>query len=111
MIENLSIAAVIPAYKVAGHIAKVIETLQEMVNRIIVVDDKCPQQSGQMDPSFIPTLAKPLVSNKADSAKGNRFSEPGLLKGMPRIILGIQFLLQAIQIDINSISKKKKEND
>ncbi len=137
MIENLSIAVVIPAYKVAGHIAKVIETLPEMVDRIIVVDDKCPQQSGkiaeemsklnskievifhdknagvggavisgylraiatncdivvkvdgdgQMDPSFIPALVKPLVSNKADYAKGNRFSEPGSLKGMPRIRL------------------------
>ncbi|PKP02374.1 MAG: glycosyl transferase family 2 [Bacteroidetes bacterium HGW-Bacteroidetes-6] len=137
MIENLTITVVIPAYKVAAHIAEVINTLPEMIDRIVVVDDKCPQQSGkiaeemstlnskidvifheknagvggavisgylhaienksdivvkvdgdgQMDPGFIPALIAPLVSNKADYTKGNRFSEPGSLKSMPRIRL------------------------
>jgi dolichol-phosphate mannosyltransferase len=40
------IAVVIPAYKVAAHIIKVVEAIGKQVSEIIVVDDKCPQNSG-----------------------------------------------------------------
>ena len=40
------VAVVIPAYKVARHIAEVIARIPEEVWRIYVVDDHCPQGSG-----------------------------------------------------------------
>jgi len=43
-----SIAVVIPSYKVAHHIASVILGIPKIVEHIIVVDDKCPQNSGKI---------------------------------------------------------------
>ncbi len=43
-----SIAVVIPSYKVAHHIASVILGIPKTVEHIIVVDDKCPQNSGKI---------------------------------------------------------------
>jgi glycosyltransferase involved in cell wall biosynthesis len=39
---------VIPSYKVSKHIIDVIKSVPECVNRIIVVDDACPQNSGKI---------------------------------------------------------------
>jgi glycosyltransferase involved in cell wall biosynthesis len=41
-------AVIIPVYKVAKHISEVIESMPEFINYIIVVDDKCPQKSGEV---------------------------------------------------------------
>jgi dolichol-phosphate mannosyltransferase len=41
-------AVVIPCYKVADHIRKVIWTLPSWLDHIIVVDDACPQNSGKI---------------------------------------------------------------
>jgi len=53
----------------------------------------------QMDPSYIPSLIKPLKEGKADFAKGNRFRDLSGLKEMPvsRRIgnLGLSFLIKA----------------
>lgn len=39
---------------------------------------------GQMDPQYLPALLSPLLLNKADYAKGNRFAQPTeLLRHMP----------------------------
>jgi len=43
----LQIAVVIPSYKVTNHIAAVIAAIPNMVWRIYVVDDACPDQSGR----------------------------------------------------------------
>jgi dolichol-phosphate mannosyltransferase len=40
------ITVVIPAYKVAAHIIEVVQAIEKQVSEIIVVDDKCPQNSG-----------------------------------------------------------------
>jgi glycosyltransferase involved in cell wall biosynthesis len=54
---------------------------------------------NQMDPSYIPALLKPLIENKADFTKGNRFRDFNALKKMPvgRRIgnLGLSFLIKA----------------
>ena len=42
------IAAVIPAYKVADHIVKVVSEIGKDVDLIFVIDDACPQKSGQL---------------------------------------------------------------
>lgn len=41
------IAVVIPAYKVTAHIADVIRAVGKEVSDIIVVDDACPESSGE----------------------------------------------------------------
>lgn len=44
----MRIAVVIPCYKVTDHILSVLELIGESVERIYVVDDSCPDQSGQL---------------------------------------------------------------
>jgi dolichol-phosphate mannosyltransferase len=41
------IAVVIPCYKVRNHISKVINKIDKRVNRIYIVDDFCPEQTGR----------------------------------------------------------------
>ncbi len=67
--NNKIISAVIPAYKVKSHIEDVVKTLPEFINHIIVIDDKCPQESGK----FIESLNIPkviLVFNKVNLGVG-----------------------------------------
>ena len=52
------IAVVIPSYRVSKHIKEVIQTLPNFIDYIIVVDDKCPQNSGE--------IAKNLNNSKVD---------------------------------------------
>ncbi|MFH2135440.1 MAG: glycosyltransferase family 2 protein [Pseudomonadota bacterium] len=42
------VAVVIPAYKCRQHIVSVIQQIPEMVWRIYVIDDSCPDKSGQI---------------------------------------------------------------
>lgn len=44
----MKIAVVIPSYKVSKHIVEVINDIPEFVSHIIVIDDKCPQDSGKI---------------------------------------------------------------
>jgi glycosyltransferase involved in cell wall biosynthesis len=44
----MNIAVVIPCYKVSDHIMKVIESIGAGVDRIYVVDDLCPEGSGDL---------------------------------------------------------------
>lgn len=54
---------------------------------------------GQMDASHIPSLIKPIIEDKADFVKGNRFRDFKALKAMPlsRRIgnLGLSFMIKA----------------
>jgi dolichol-phosphate mannosyltransferase len=53
----------------------------------------------QMDASYIPALIKPIIENKADFTKGNRFRDLNALRSMPVIRrignLGLSFLIKA----------------
>jgi glycosyltransferase involved in cell wall biosynthesis len=40
------VAVVIPAYKVKKHIAEVVGSIGTEISSIIVVDDACPEESG-----------------------------------------------------------------
>ncbi len=42
---------------------------------------------GQMDPALVPFFVDPIVRGEADYTKGNRFTRPEDLEGMPRIRL------------------------
>jgi len=44
--ENLSLAVVIPCYKVRRHIMGVIEKIPENITHIFVIDDCCPENTG-----------------------------------------------------------------
>lgn len=133
-----SICVVIPAYKVSRHIVEVVESLGSEVNKIIVVDDACPETTGnlllnesidprleviqhlvnkgvggavktgykkaleleyevivkidgdgQMDSSKLLELVDPIIRDKSDYTKGNRFFEINAVQQMPKIrILG-----------------------
>lgn len=44
----LSVAVVVPAYKVRAHLEQVIRTIPGFVSAIYVVDDACPEGSGEL---------------------------------------------------------------
>ena len=46
--DNYSVCVVIPAYKAQREILGVLEQIPELVTRIIVVDDACPNGTGQL---------------------------------------------------------------
>jgi len=47
MVSKPNIAVVIPCFKVKKHILKVIKTIDTDINKIYIIDDFCPEQSGQ----------------------------------------------------------------
>lgn len=132
IVERPAIAVVIPCYRVSAHVLGVIAGIGGEVRDIIVVDDACPDASGdhveaacadprvrvvrhtanrgvggavltgyrtalelgadiivkvdgdgQMDPSLIPVIARPVVEGRADYAKGNRFHSVWNVRQMP----------------------------
>jgi len=131
--EQLRVTVIIPAYRAAGTIEKVLHGIPGWVDSIIVVDDASPDETGarvravadprvrllvhevnhgaggamvtgyrqalldgsdicvkmdaddQMDPVHLPALIEPLVSGRADYAKGNRFHDARALGQMPLI--------------------------
>lgn len=131
---NSLIAVVIPCYKVKNHILDVISSIGQEVSRIYIVDDCCPDESGdyvltmcgdarvivlkhevnqgvgaavltgykaairdnidiivkidgdgQMDPNLLPIFVEPILSGRADYAKGNRFFNLDDVTEMPNI--------------------------
>jgi len=48
MVLVSKLAVIIPSYKVSKHIKTVIESIPEMIDFIIVIDDKCPESSGKI---------------------------------------------------------------
>jgi glycosyltransferase involved in cell wall biosynthesis len=45
---NFSICVIIPAFKVSKHIVHVVESIGPEVQKIIVIDDACPESSGNV---------------------------------------------------------------
>ena len=130
------VAVIIPAYNVADQIIDVISAIPKEIKNIIVVDDACPQGSGnkvqqrfnkrvrvvfhttnqgvggamitgyktalsetdaqilvkldgdgQMNPAQISRLISPIVKERADYTKGNRFDSIEDLEQMPKLRL------------------------
>jgi len=128
------IAIVIPAYKVKQQITEVVSTIPKFIDFIYVIDDYCPENSGdlvlkeindnrvkvikhevnrgvgaavisgyraavkdsvdivvkidgdgQMDPSLIIDFITPIINEKADYCKGNRFFNLETIRAMPNI--------------------------
>lgn len=131
--NSISIALIIPCYKGGLRTLDVIRKAKSFVTEIILIDDCCPfntgdlvldffkrdksvhvifnkrnlgvgmstkigfehasdcniivkvDADGQMDPSLIPSLIKPLIYGKAEAAKGNRFTSVDHIVSMPMI--------------------------
>ena len=61
----MNIAAVIPCYKVKKHILSVIEGIGNEVKLIVVVDDKCPENSGEfVEKNCTDNRVKVIYNNK-----------------------------------------------
>lgn len=141
----MKICVIIPCYRVKNQILKVIQTIPAIIDKVYVIDDCCPEESGlylerndfdsrveiifhsinkgvggalktgyqkaiedgfdiaikidgdgQMDPNLIPKFITPLIHNKADYTKGNRFFRLKYLKTMPKVRLfgnsGLSFI-------------------
>ena len=140
MYKKKKIAIVIPCYKVSRLINNVIDDIPSFVDKIYVVDDKCPENSvkciksrsrkiikifrnknggvgaavkegykyslkdknhitiridgdGQMDLKIIKHFMDPIIENKGEFLKGNRFINLNIFKKMPflRVIGNIFF--------------------
>jgi glycosyltransferase involved in cell wall biosynthesis len=143
--NRLRIAVVVPSYRVRERIGGVLSAIGPEVARIYVVDDACPDKTGdhveatvrdarvnvirngvnlgvggamkagmraaladgadvivkldgdgQMDPALIPALVRPILEERADYAKGNRFFELDGLAAMPRLRLFGNALLSLV---------------
>jgi glycosyltransferase involved in cell wall biosynthesis len=46
--DKLKLSVVIPAFKVSAHIKDVINSVPKFIDHIVVVDDECPEQSGNI---------------------------------------------------------------
>ena len=46
--KRISIAVIIPAYKVSKQIKQLVQSIGSEVSHIIIVDDKCPENSGEL---------------------------------------------------------------
>ena len=141
---DLIVIAVVPCYRETSHILGVLKKFDETISHILIVDDACPDKTGdmvrnqtndprieiivheanqgvggatltgyrralelnadiivkvdgdgQMDPSIITTIIRPIVAGRADYAKGNRFFRLEGISAMPlpRLIgnLGLSF--------------------
>lgn len=130
------IAVVIPCYRVRDQVGAVLAALGPEVGAAFVVDDACPERTGdhvettvrdprvrvirnaknlgvggavkagyraalaagatvvvkvdgdgQMDPALIPALVAPILDQRADYVKGNRFHDLDELSAMPAVRL------------------------
>jgi glycosyltransferase involved in cell wall biosynthesis len=126
------VAVIVPSYRVKASILGVIASIGSEVQKIIIVDDACPEETGkfviqkctdrrveveihkknqgvgaamrtgmlkaiergaeiivkldgdgQMSPSLIPKLIRPIQEGRADYVKGNRFFSPRFWAQMP----------------------------
>lgn len=136
MSAGISVAVIIPCYRVTAHILTVLGDIPEQVDAIYVVDDACPDGSGdfvsanahdprikvvkhaenrgvggatltgfraaaadgarvlvkldgdgQMLPGMIPSLIEPILQQRADYTKGNRFFDLESVREMPPVRL------------------------
>ncbi len=147
LIDRHKIALVVPAYRARQKVADVVRGVPAWITRIYVVDDGCPESSGdaaeatadarlviirrqtnggvgaavktgyvqaladgydvvvkmdaddQMDPAHLDKLLEPVLTGRADYAKGDRFKDLKALRQMPPVRLfgnrALTFLVKA----------------
>lgn len=70
MIHDQKIAVVIPCYKVTAHIQDVITRIGDQVDGIYVVDDACPENSGQWVQTHIQDARVTVLFHTANQGVG-----------------------------------------
>ena len=70
MTDHLSVAVVIPSYKVKNHILDVIREIGPEVSRIYVVDDCCPEDSGTFVESNCQDVRVEVIRNAENLGVG-----------------------------------------
>jgi glycosyltransferase involved in cell wall biosynthesis len=145
-LAGVRVGVVVPAYKVADHIEKVIRGIPPWIGSIVVVEDQSPDDTAarverlrdprvvllrhaenrgvggamatgfaeairrgldivvkmdgddQMDPAHLPAILAPLLENRADMVKCNRYSSLADVRAMPTVRLignaGLTFLVK-----------------
>ena len=85
------IAVVIPAYKVSDHIIEVVRAIGKQVSEIIVIDDKCPQNSGLQVMKKIKDKRVKVIFNSVNLGVGGsmRVGYKEALKSNPSFIVKI----------------------
>lgn len=68
--EAKKIAVIIPAYKVSRQIVNLIKTIPSEVDLIVVVDDSCPENSGQLVESQLDTERLVVVKHITNRGVG-----------------------------------------
>jgi glycosyltransferase involved in cell wall biosynthesis len=68
--DGKQIWVVIPAYKLDGRVVKLIESIPRIVSRIIVIDDACPQKSGELIEKFCKDARVTVYFNKENLGVG-----------------------------------------
>lgn len=66
----MKLAVVIPAYRVAGQILDVLASIPKDVAHIIVVDDACPEHSGQLVTSRVKDKRVRVITHDANQGVG-----------------------------------------
>jgi len=105
MYKGKTIAVVVPAYNEEKLIGRVLETMPELVDKIVIVNDASKDNTvrevkkfeealgrrlillagdAQMDPTDLPQLLDPIVDGQADYTKGNRLITGGTWHLMPK---------------------------
>jgi len=71
----MKVAVVIPAYKVRNQILAVVNSIPELVSQIYVVDDKCPESSGEfLSQSYVGNRLR-VIFNKKNLGVGGAVKE------------------------------------
>jgi glycosyltransferase involved in cell wall biosynthesis len=78
--KGLKVSVVVPAYKEEAHIAKVIETMPEFVDHIVVVDDASPDNTGQVARDAADTRTEVIALEQNQGVGG------GIITGHKRAI-------------------------
>jgi len=77
--EGIKIAVIIPAYKVTDHIVDLVARIEDEVTRIYIVDDCCPDNSGDYAQKNITDERVVFMYNKVNLGVGGAVSA-GLLR-------------------------------
>jgi dolichol-phosphate mannosyltransferase len=66
----VSIAVIIPAYRVSKQLPEVVAAIPDLIDRIVVVDDCCPENSGQILESMSDDARLKIVRNDENLGVG-----------------------------------------
>ncbi len=70
MLKGHKIAVIIPCYRVRKHILRLVSNIPEFVDTIYIVDDKCPEKTGELVKKSCKDSRVHLISHKENQGVG-----------------------------------------